>query len=167
MGMYQEREAIKVTNRRIVSKLHQVFLIITFNLTYVIILSIKLNVNSLAVEKRGLIAYNDKRVLLANLDNSEPNPNTHAYGHYTLAKEVRVQKAAEQAGAGNDLQIESRAKKEEARLQRKHALAINRARSTQFDHISDDDEAEVQGDDLIIAQRAAYARPGPRYGSTL
>ena len=88
-------------------------------------------------------------------------PNTHAYGQYSLANEVRVQEAEEQAGAGNDLQIELRAKKEEARLQRKHALAIMRARSTQPEDISDDDEAEVQGDDLIQAQRASVARPQP------
>ena len=116
LDMYQEREATKVTNRRIASKLHQVFLIINYKLTYVNILLFKLTVYSLAVETRGLIAYDDKRVLLANLDNGEPNPNIHAYGHYSLANEVRVQDAEEQPGAGNDLQIESRAKKEEARL---------------------------------------------------
>ena len=33
--MYQEREATKVTNRRIASKLHQVFLIINDKLIYV------------------------------------------------------------------------------------------------------------------------------------
>ena len=115
----------------------------------------------MAVEKRGLIAYDDKRVLLANLDNGEPNPNTHAYGHYSLTNEVRVQDAEEQPEAGNDLQIESRAKKDEARLQRKHALAIKRARRTQSEDISEDDEADVHGDDLILAQRAAIARPVP------
>ena len=31
LDMYQEREATKVTNKRIASKLYQVFLIITFN----------------------------------------------------------------------------------------------------------------------------------------
>ena len=121
----------------------------------------KLKVYSLAVEKRGLIAYDDKRVLLANLNNGEPNPNTHAYGHFSLANEVRVQDGEEQPEAGNDLQIVSRARKEEARLQRKHALAIKRARRTQSENISEDDEAEVQGDDLIQAQRAAAARPPP------
>ena len=85
--MYQERDATKVTNRQIASKLHQVYLVIIFNFTTVFILFIKLKVYSLAVEKRGLIAYDDKRVLLANLDNGEPNPNTHAYGHYSLANE--------------------------------------------------------------------------------
>jgi hypothetical protein len=34
------------------------------------------------VEKRGLIAYDDKRFLLAKLPDGQPNPQTHAYGHY-------------------------------------------------------------------------------------
>ena len=158
--MYKEREATKVTNRRIASKLHQVFLIIKYKFTYVNKLLFKLKVYSLAVENRGLIVYDDKRVLLANLDNGEPNPYTHDYGNYSLANEVRVQDAEEQPDAENDLQIESRAKKEKARLQRKHALAIKRARRTQPEDISDD-EAEVQGHDLVLAQQAAVARPVP------
>ena len=88
LDMYQEREATKVTTRRIASKLHKVFLIFTFNLINVFILLFKLKVYSLAVEKRGFIAFDDKRILLDNLDNGEPNPTTHAYGHYSLAKEV-------------------------------------------------------------------------------
>ena len=58
---------------------------------------------SLAVEKRGLIAYDDKRVLLANLENGEPNPYTHAYGHYSLVNDIQVQEAEEHPEAGNDL----------------------------------------------------------------
>ena len=75
--------------------------------------------------------------------------------------EVRVADAEDQPEAGNDLQIESCAKKEEARLQRKHVLAIKRARRTQPEDISEDDEADVHGDDLILAQQAAIARPVP------
>ena len=161
LNMFQERHTTKLTNKRIASKLHQVLLIISFNFTNVIIILIKLKVYSLAVEKRGLSAYDDKRVLLANLDNGEPNPNTHAYGHYSLENELRVHDAEEQPEAGNDLQIESREKIEEARLQRKHSLAVKRARRTQPEDISENDEAEVQGDDLIQAQRAAVARPPP------
>ena len=121
-----------------------------FNLTNFNILLFKLKVYSLAVEKRGLIACDDKRLLLANLDNGKPNPNTNVYGHYSLANKVRVQDADEQAAAGNNFQIVSCEKKEEARLQRKHTLAIKRARRTQPEDISDDDEAEVHGDDLIL-----------------
>ena len=95
------------------------------------------------------------------MDNGEPNPNTHAYGHYSLANDVHAQEAEEQVAAGNDLQIVSREKKEVARLQRKHALAIKRARHTQPEGISDDDEAELLGDDLVLAQQTAVARPVP------
>ena len=161
LDMYQEREATKATNIRIASKLHQVFLIFKYKLTYINIFLFKLKVYSLAVEKRGLIAYDDKRVLLTNLDNGEPNPNTHAYGHYSLVNKVRLQNVEEQPAAGNHLQIESRSRKEEARLQRKHALAIKKARRTQPEDISDDDEAEVQGDDLVLAHQAPVARPVP------
>ena len=48
-----------------------------------------------------------------------------------------------------------------ARLQRKHALAIKRARHTQPVSISNDDEADVQGYVLFYAQQAANERPVP------
>ena len=54
-----------------------------------------LQVYSLAVEKRGLIAYDDKRVLPVDLDNGQPNLNTHAYGHYLLVNEVHIEDADE------------------------------------------------------------------------
>ena len=41
-------------------------------------------------EKRGLCAYDDKRYLLADLPDSCPNPNTHAYGHCDLAAEEHL-----------------------------------------------------------------------------
>ena len=44
----------------------------------------------LAVEKRGLIAYDDKLVLLGDLANGQPNPKTHAYGHYSLINEIQA-----------------------------------------------------------------------------
>ena len=34
--------------------------------------------------KRGLVPYDDKRYLLANLENGSPNPATHAYGHKSV-----------------------------------------------------------------------------------
>ena len=115
---------------------------------------------SLAVEKRGLIAYDDKRVLLGDLAYGQPNPNTHAYGHYSLVTEVQVEEAAEPAAAGNDLHIVTREQRHEARLVRAHTLAVKRARRRNPDDSSDVDEAEIQGDDLVIAERAAAARPG-------
>ena len=92
-----------------------------------------LQVYSLAVEKRGLIAYDDKRVLLADLDNRQPNPNPHAYGHYSLVNEVQLEDAEEQAAAFNDLHIVTREQKHEARLQRKHAIALKRVKRGNID----------------------------------
>jgi hypothetical protein len=117
-------------------------------------------VYSLEVEKRGLIAYDDKRVLLANLENGEPNPYTHAYGHYSLVNDIQIQEAEEQPEAGNDLHVVTREERNEARLQRKHQLAVKMATKQNRENSSDEDEAEVQGDDLVVAQRAAAARPG-------
>ena len=115
---------------------------------------------SLAVEKRGLIVYDDKRVLLGDLANGQPNSNTNAYGYYSLVNEVQVEEAADPAAAGNDLHIVPREQRHEARLVRAHALAVKRARHCNPDDSSDVDEAEIQGEDLVIAQRAAAARYG-------
>ena len=41
-------------------------------------------------EKRGLCPYDDKRYLLADLPESRPNLNTHAYGHRDLAAEEHL-----------------------------------------------------------------------------
>ena len=72
---------------------------------------------SLAVEKRGLIAYDDTRVLLANLENGEPNTYTHAYGHYFLASDVEMHEPEEPPEHGNDFQNITREQRHEARLQ--------------------------------------------------
>ena len=61
-----------VVNRRIQSKLHQVY--------------------SLEQTKRGLCPYDDKRYLLADFPDSRPNPNTHAYGHRDIANEAQLEK---------------------------------------------------------------------------
>ena len=115
---------------------------------------------SLAVEKRGLIAYDDKRVLLANLENGEPNPYTHAYGHYSLANEIEVHEPEEPPEPGNDLQIITREQRHESRLQRKHELAVRKARHRNPEASSEDEEAELHGADLVNAEQAAAARPG-------
>ena len=150
LEMYNEGEATKVLNRRIGSKLHHLY--------------------TLSVEKRGLVPYDDKRVLLADLPDGTPNPRTHAFGHYSLADEIRVEQP-DQPEAGNDLVIEARAPrvarnlKFEARLERKHKLAVRRARALHPDEMNDDDpdldsDVELTGDQLEAAQRAASARPG-------
>ena len=112
---------------------------------------------SLAVEKRGRIAYDDTRVLLGDLANGQPNFNTNVYGHYSLGNKVQVEKAAEPTAAGNDLDIVTR-ERHEARLVQAYALAGKRARRGNLDDRPDDDEAEIQGNDLVIAVRAAAAR---------
>ena len=114
---------------------------------------------SLAVEKRGLIAYDEKRVLLGDLANGQPNPNNHAYGHYSLVNKIQVEKAEEPAAAGNDLYIVTHKQRHKARLARAHALAIKLARRRNPDDSSDVDEAVIQGEDLVIAERAAEAPP--------
>ena len=53
-----------VINRHFVSRLHQIY--------------------TEEQEKRGLVPFDDKRYLLANLPDGSPNPNTHAYGHYSI-----------------------------------------------------------------------------------
>ena len=75
-----------------------------------------LQVYSLAVKKRNLIAYDYKRVLLGDLANGQPNPNIHAYGYYSLVNEVQVKETAKPAAAGNDLYIVIREQRQEARL---------------------------------------------------
>ena len=126
LDMFQEREATKVTNKRIGSLLHQVY--------------------TMSVEKRALMAFDDKRVLLANLPNGQPNPYTHAYGHYSLHQEVHVDEDNQHPDAGNELQIEEHSEymkkreyKHEARLQRKHRLAVKKARILQRNEFNDDD----------------------------
>ena len=42
---------------------------------------------TLEQSKRGLCLYDDKRYLLADLPDGQPNPNTHAYGHRDLVGE--------------------------------------------------------------------------------
>ena len=148
--MFNEGDATKVLNRRIGSKLHHLY--------------------TLSVEKRGLVPYDDKRVLLADLPDGTPNPRTHAFGHYAIADEIQVEQP-DQPEAGNDLVIEARAPrvsrnlKVRGRLQRKHKLAVRRARALHPDEINDDDpdldsDEELTGDQLEAAQRAASARPG-------
>ena len=95
------------------------------------------------------------------MPNGEPNPNTHAYGYFSLRTEVHVEDTDEPAAPGNDIQVETREQHNEARLQRRHALALKRARqSAQVDISDDDGEAELHGEDLASAERAAAARRG-------
>ena len=145
VDMFREGNGRSLTNRRIGSKLHYVY--------------------TIAVEKRGLVPYDDKRYLLANLPDDQPNPNTHAFGHYSI-DEVHIEEP-EQPEPGNDLVIEERAPRAtrtqrwEARLDRKHKRAVKKARALGPDEINDDDpDIELDGDQLVQAEREAAARPG-------
>ena len=62
--MYQEGPLQRLPNQAIRSTLHKVY--------------------SFEVKKRGLHTYDDKRYLLDNLEDGTPNPNTHAYEHYSI-----------------------------------------------------------------------------------
>ena len=53
-------------------------------------LTIRFQVYTMEQEKRGLCPYDDKRYLLADMPDSRPNPNTHAYGHCDLAAEEHL-----------------------------------------------------------------------------
>ena len=39
---------------------------------------------TMKVQKRGLVLYDDKRILLPNLPDVQPNLDTHAFVHYSL-----------------------------------------------------------------------------------
>ena len=57
----------------------------------------------------------------------------------------------------------TREQRHEARFSRAHALFIKRPRRGNPDESSEVDEAEIQGDDLVNAERAAAARPGTSF----
>ena len=80
---------------------------------------------SITVEKRGLIAYDDKRVLLNDLTNGQQNPNTHANGHYSLVNDIQVEEAAEPAAAGNDFHIVKREQRTKPDLGEHTHLLLN------------------------------------------
>ena len=70
LDMFQEGPLQRLPNRAIRSILHQVY--------------------SLEVAKRALHPFDDKRYLLANLEDETPNPFTHAFGHYSIPSEIFV-----------------------------------------------------------------------------
>lgn len=140
LKMYRQGPQQFVINRRIGSLLH--------------------NIYSLEARKRGIVPFDDKRFLLADLDDGQPNPNTHAFGHYLI--DTAEFPEPEQPPAGADMVIErhepraNRNQRWEARLLRKHKRAVRNARDLQVDEDADDlDEAQ-----LADMQQKAEARPG-------
>ena len=103
-------------------------------------------------QKRGLCPYDDKRYLLADLTFGEPNPNTHAYGHYDLAEEEQLE-ADIPDEPGMELIIEHR---EQRFLKKNKRVAKLLAR---FDH-KDLDEDELD-------QMPEYDSEGEMYAGEL
>ena len=79
--MFREGQQEILSNKRIGSKLHIIY--------------------TMDVQKRGLVPYNDRRILLADLPDGLPNPDTHAYGYYSL-EPVRLPEP-EQPNAGEEI----------------------------------------------------------------
>ena len=108
---------------------------------------------------RELCPYDDKRYLLADLPDGRPNPNTHAYGHSDLVAEEHL--VADQPEPGAELII--RHPKEQ--FARRHARVTRRlelAGAIKMEEELPDGVAdgELHGDQLLMAERVAAARPG-------
>ena len=110
-------------------------------------------------ERRGLCPYDDKRYLLADLPDGRPSPNTHAYGHRDLAAEEHL--VADQPEPGAELII----RQPEKRFTRRHARVTERLKLANAldmeEELPDGDaDGELYGDQLLVAERVAAARPG-------
>ena len=110
-------------------------------------------------EKRGLCSYDDKRYLLVDLRDGCYNPNTHSYGHRDLEAEEHL--VADHPEPGAELII----RHPEERFAGKHARVTKRLElAGQMDmeeELPDGDaDGELHGDQLLVAERVAVARPG-------
>ena len=107
-------------------------------------------------KKRRLCPYDDKRYLLADLNNGRPNPNTHAYGHCDLVAEEHL--VADQPEPGAELIIwhtEERFVLKHARVTRRLELA---GAMEMEEKLPDGDaKCESHGDQLLMAERMAAA----------
>ena len=110
-------------------------------------------------EKRGLCPYDEMRYLLSDMPDGRPNPNTHAYGHCDLAAEEHL--VADQPEPGAELII----RHSEERFARRHALVTRRlqlagAIDMEEEQPDNDAHGELHGDQILVAERVAAARPG-------
>ena len=113
------------------------------------------------MQKRGLIPYDDKRILLADLPNGLPNPVTNAFEHYSLDP-VRLPET-EQPPAGEEIIVvvlASRNERYKARLVLKHSRVVKKARTLRPVNGDDgDSDGELHGNQLMEKAREAAARP--------
>ena len=109
--------------------------------------------------KRELSSYDDKRYLLAKLPDGRPNLTTHAYGHCDLAAEEHLMSDQPEPGAALII------RHLEERFARRHARVTKRlklAGAMEMEEELPDGYAngELHGDQLLMAERVASARPG-------
>ena len=109
-------------------------------------------------EKRRLCPYDDKRYLLTDLPDGRPNLNTHDHGHCDLAAEEHL--IADQPEPGAEIII----RHPDESFTRRHARVIRRlelAGALDMENKLPDGDAdgELHGDQLLVAQRVAAARP--------
>ena len=148
-----------VVNRSIGCKLHQVRLTSFIIICMTAHLTICFQVYSMEQEKRGLCPYDDKLYFLPDLPDGRPNPHTNAYRYRDLGTEVHL--VAVQLELNAELIIWHR----EKQFTRKHALVTKRferagAMDMEEEVPDGDADGELNGDQLIIAERMSAARPG-------
>ena len=142
LAMFREGQQEILSNKRIGSKLYTIY--------------------TMDLPKRELVPYDDKRILLADLPDGQTNPDTHAFKHYSL--EVVRMSEPEQPPAGEEMVVvvrPSRNERYEAKLARKHARVVKKAHALRPDTGEDgDSDKELHGNQLLVAEREAAARPG-------
>ena len=122
-------------------------------------LTIRIQVYTMEQEKRGLCPYDDKRYLLADLPDGRPNPNTHAYGHCDLAAEKHLVADLPEPGAQLIIRLtEERFARRQARFTKRLELAS--AMEMEEELLDGDADGELHGDQLLMAEQVAAARPG-------
>ena len=97
--------------------------------------------------------------MLPDLPDGRPNPNNHAYGHSVLAAEEHL--VADQPEPGAELIIwhpQERFARRHDRVTRRLKLAG--AMEMEEELPDGDADNELHGDQLLMAERVAAARPG-------